>query len=92
MTPWTVPNIITMGRIVLIIVFGVLLVSGNDGWAIAALAVAGISDFLDGFLARRLNQRSELGRILGRVRRAWEESDFSLDRAACLALSRDLTP
>lgn len=60
----TVPNVITMARIALIVVFGVLLVSHHDGWAIAALAVAGVSDFLDGFLARKLNQTSELGRVL----------------------------
>lgn len=64
MRTWTVPNIITMGRIALIVVFGVLLVLELDGWAIAALAVAGISDFFDGYLARRWNQTTELGRIL----------------------------
>lgn len=53
-----------MGRIVLIVVFGVLLVREQDGWAIAALAAAGASDFLDGYLARRLGQTSEWGRIL----------------------------
>lgn len=53
-----------MGRIALIGVFGVLLVQERDGWAIAALAAAGASDFLDGYLARRLGQTSAWGRIL----------------------------
>ena len=65
---WThnlnVPNAITLVRIVLIGVFGLLLVQGHDAWAITTLAVAGASDFLDGFLARRLNQTSSWGAVL----------------------------
>lgn len=60
----TLPNAITVVRIGLIGVFGVLMVKSHDGWAIAALAVAGASDFLDGYLARRLGQTSALGRVL----------------------------
>ena len=60
----TIPNAISALRIVLIVVFAVLLAVGNDGWAIAALAVAGFSDFFDGYLARRWNQVTKLGRIL----------------------------
>lgn len=61
---WTIPNAISALRIVLIGVFVVLLASGHDAWAIAALAVAGVSDFLDGYLARRWNQVTALGRVL----------------------------
>jgi len=61
---WTVPNAISMARMVLIVVFTVLLIAHEDAWAIAALAAAGISDFLDGYLARRWNQVTRLGRIL----------------------------
>jgi cardiolipin synthase len=64
MGQWTVPNLITLGRIGLIFAFGFLLVAEYDALAIAALAVAGVSDWLDGFLARRWDQRTELGRIL----------------------------
>jgi len=60
----TLPNAITMVRLVLIVVFGALLVRHHDAWAIAVLAVAGVSDFLDGYLARRLGQTSALGRLL----------------------------
>ncbi|MFW7415127.1 CDP-alcohol phosphatidyltransferase family protein [Demequina sp. SO4-18] len=61
---WTVPNVISMVRIALIGVFGWLLVAGHDLWAVAALAAAGVSDFLDGFLARRWSQVTALGRLL----------------------------
>lgn len=60
----TVPNAISALRIALIVVFAVCLSLRLDGWAIASLAVAGFSDFFDGFLARRWNQITYLGRIL----------------------------
>jgi cardiolipin synthase len=53
-----------MLRIVLIVVFAVLLARHADGWAITALVAAGVSDFFDGFLARRWNQVTTLGRVL----------------------------
>lgn len=61
---WTIPNAITMVRIVLIGVFFCLLISENDGWAITALAIAGFSDFFDGYLARKYNSSTKLGRLL----------------------------
>ena len=61
---WTIPNIISMLRIVLIVAFATLLARHDDGWAIAALVAAGVSDFFDGFLARRWNQVTTLGRVL----------------------------
>ena len=61
---WTVPNIISMVRIALIVVFAILLATHRDGWAIVSLVAAGVSDFLDGFLARRWNQVTKLGQIL----------------------------
>jgi cardiolipin synthase len=61
---WTIPNIISMLRIVLIFAFAVLLARRADGWAIIALVAAGVSDFFDGFLARRWNQVTTLGRVL----------------------------
>lgn len=60
----TVPNMISAVRIALIVVFAVLLAAEQDAWAIAALAAAAVSDFLDGFLARRWGQVTRLGRLL----------------------------
>ncbi len=61
---WTIPNVISLVRIALIVVFIALIVGRHDAWAITALITAGVSDFLDGYLARRWNQVSRLGRIL----------------------------
>ncbi len=61
---WTVPNLISFSRILLIGVFMYLLIAGHDLWAIGALVLAGVSDFFDGYLARRWDQSTTLGRIL----------------------------
>ncbi len=65
---WTVPNIVSMVRLAGIPLF-LWLVLGpeEDGWALVVLMVAGFTDFLDGWLARRLNQFSQLGEILDPV-------------------------
>lgn len=60
----TVPNAISVLRLLLVPVFAVLLADGQDLWALVVLAVAGASDWLDGKLARALNQRSRLGELL----------------------------
>lgn len=48
----------------LIPVFASLLFYGYSGWALFVFLVAGISDGVDGFVARRFNQQSELGTII----------------------------
>lgn len=60
----TVPNVISLIRLILVPVFAVLIASGHDGWAIVVLGVSGASDWLDGVLARRLAQVSKLGQML----------------------------
>lgn len=58
------PNLITLLRLQLVPVTIWLILKGNFLGAFAAFAVAGISDALDGFLARRLNQRTRIGELL----------------------------
>jgi cardiolipin synthase len=48
----------------LIPVFASLLFYGYSGWALFVFLIAGISDGVDGFIARRFNQETELGTIL----------------------------
>jgi cardiolipin synthase (CMP-forming) len=64
----TVPNLLSIARLCLLPVF-LWLVLGpeEDGWAVALLMVMGISDYLDGYVARRWNQYSALGEILDPV-------------------------
>jgi cardiolipin synthase len=65
---WTLPNIISMARLLGVPLF-LWLVLGpeKDGLALLVLMISGVTDFLDGWLARRLNQTSKLGQILDPV-------------------------
>jgi cardiolipin synthase len=61
----TLPNLITLARLACLPVFLWLLFGKENRAAAAALlAVLGITDWVDGYLARRLGQVSELGKIL----------------------------
>ena len=61
----TVPNALSMLRLLLIPVFlWLVLVERADLWAVAVLAVSGITDWADGLIARRSGQVSRLGQIL----------------------------
>ena len=60
----TLPNLLSMLRLALVPVFLILLIRGEDSWALLVLVVASASDFLDGFLARRFDQVTRLGQLL----------------------------
>lgn len=59
----TVPNFLTLCRVILIPIFAVLFYKGYFVWAVFILFLSGLSDFLDGKIARRFNQVSEFGKI-----------------------------
>lgn len=60
----TVPNLLTVFRMVLIPVFVSLLFYQRFVLALVVFGMAGITDGLDGLLARRFDQKSQLGTIL----------------------------
>ncbi len=64
---WTIPNLLSVIRIILIPVFAVLFYNGEYGWAIFTLVLSGLSDFFDGKIARKFNQISALGKMLDPV-------------------------
>ena len=61
---WTIPNALTVARILCTPLFIALFLNGHYMAALSMFALAGVSDALDGFLARVLNQRSALGAML----------------------------
>ncbi|XP_026508926.2 cardiolipin synthase (CMP-forming), partial [Terrapene carolina triunguis] len=63
--PWTIPNILSLARIGLAPVLGYLIVEENFNIALGVFALAGITDLLDGFIARNwASQKSALGSAL----------------------------
>lgn len=60
----TVPNLLSMLRLALVPVFLILLLSERELWAIIVLAIASITDYLDGYFARKWNQMTRLGQLL----------------------------
>jgi len=61
MTTLTPANQLTLLRMLLIPAFVILVVYGHLGWALVVFATAGITDGLDGLIARRSGQRTRLG-------------------------------
>ncbi len=62
--PWTIPNFITLLRLALLPPFLDCIALGRTRLALVFFVVAGLSDGLDGYLARRLDMRSAFGAIL----------------------------
>ena len=64
MKKWTIPNLLTFGRILLIPVFSYFFLKGDYRLALGIFVLTGFTDIIDGWLARTLHQRSTLGAIL----------------------------
>ena len=64
---WTIPNLLSVIRILLIPVFAYLFYNDEKIWAVVVLALSGLSDTFDGQIARKFNQISDLGKVLDPV-------------------------
>jgi len=62
--PLNVPNLITLGRAFLVPIVFWLVLAGEDAIAFFLFVIAGVSDAVDGYLARRYDLRTELGAYL----------------------------
>lgn len=60
----TIPNLLSFVRLALVPVFLIFLLSEQDVAALLVLVFSSATDFLDGWLARRLNQVTRLGQLL----------------------------
>ncbi len=87
--PWSLPNLLTYGRIVAIPAVVGLLFWPRDDWvrwiALAIYVIAALTDYLDGWLARAWSQQSAIGRMLDPI------ADKLLVAACLLMLAADET-
>jgi cardiolipin synthase len=86
---WNLPNVLTYGRLAAVPVVVAFLFWPQVAWArwtaLAIYALAAITDFFDGYLARAWSQQSSLGRMLDPI------ADKLLVAAVLLALTADGT-
>ncbi|HEY1943864.1 MAG TPA: CDP-diacylglycerol--glycerol-3-phosphate 3-phosphatidyltransferase [Roseiarcus sp.] len=86
---WSLPNLLTYGRVAAVPLVVALLFWPTDAWArwsaLAIYIAAAITDFFDGYLARAWSQQSSLGRMLDPI------ADKLLVAAVLLALTADRT-
>lgn len=66
---WTVPNVLSLVRLLLLPVFAVLYLKSDNHptwlyWSLAVLLFSGLTDLFDGMIARRFNQITEIGKLL----------------------------
>lgn len=61
---WNIPNALSVVRMALIPVFMTLYLLHVDTWAFAVLFVSGLTDFVDGFVARRFDMITDCGKLL----------------------------
>lgn len=81
----SVPNIISIIRIILVPVFCVAYFTPGIRYiAFAALIISGISDILDGYIARRFNQITDLGKVLDPV----ADKLFNISTILCFCIDR----
>lgn len=67
-TVWTVPNTVSYIRLTVFLPLSLgLIAAGYAGWSLVALFFMGVSDGIDGFLARKLHQETKLGSELDAV-------------------------
>ncbi len=83
---WNLPNLLSFLRILLIAPFAACYLTGHTVWAWVVLGLSGLSDCLDGKLARRRNQVTELGKLLDPVADKLTQGAV----AVCLAVRQPL--
>jgi len=61
---YTIPNILTFSRLLAAPVIGYLVLHDQHAWAFGLFAYAGLTDLVDGWIARRFNQQTVVGTVI----------------------------
>ena len=83
---WTIPNLLSVLRILVIGPCAYFFLNDQLLWAVAMLAFSGLSDLFDGLIARKFNQVTELGKMLDPVADKLTQATI----AVCLAVKHPI--
>lgn len=61
---WVIPNLLSLSRLIILPIVVYLIIIENDVLAVSAMGTVWISDYIDGYIARRFKQKTELGLLL----------------------------
>lgn len=61
---YTIPNILTASRLAASPLIGYLILHDSHAWAFGLLVYAGLTDLVDGYLARKYNQQTVVGTVI----------------------------
>ncbi|UNI16257.1 Cardiolipin synthase (CMP-forming) [Purpureocillium takamizusanense] len=61
---YTIPNFLTLTRLIAAPVIGYLVLHDTHAWAVGLFAYAGVTDLLDGWIARRWNRKTVVGTVI----------------------------
>lgn len=61
---YTIPNILTFSRLIAAPVIGYLVLHDHHAWAVGLFAYAGITDLVDGWIARKWNLQTVVGTVI----------------------------
>lgn len=61
---YTIPNILTFSRLIAAPIIGYLVLHDYHAWAVGLFAYAGITDLVDGYIARRWNLQTVVGTVI----------------------------
>jgi len=61
---YTIPNILTFSRLIAAPIVGYLVLHDHHAWAVGLFAYAGMTDLVDGYIARRWNLQTVVGTVI----------------------------
>lgn len=64
---WTIPNLLSLLRLMMIPLFVWLYLHGYESWTAIVLILSGVTDVVDGFIARHFGQISDIGKAIDPV-------------------------
>jgi cardiolipin synthase (CMP-forming) len=83
---YTLPNLITFSRLVAAPAIGYLLIDGQPFWALTLVVYSGITDLLDGYIARRYKMQTVVGSVIDPM----ADKALMIILASCLCISGDI--